>query len=96
MATDPKEQGRAGRRRAVALKYDGSRDSAPRIAAKGQGKLAERIIELARQHGVPIKEEPSLVEILSRLDLNQEIPPETYVVVARILAWAYQLNGKTP
>ncbi len=89
-------QKRRSPKRAVALKYDEARDSAPRVAAKGKGKLAERIIQLAREHGVPVKEEPSLVEILSRLDLNQEIPPETYVVVARILAWAYQLNKKAP
>ena len=83
---------KARRRRAVALKYNEAKDSAPKVAAKGEGKLAEKIIALAREHGVPVREEPALVEVLSRLDLNQEIPPETYVVVAKILAWVYKLN----
>ncbi len=84
--------GKRVRKRAVALKYDEKRDAAPKVAAKGEGHLAEKIIAIAKEHGVPVKEDSGLVEILSRLDLNQEIPPETYVVVAKILAWVYQVN----
>ena len=80
-------------KRAVALRYDRHRDQAPRVTAKGRGPVAEKIIELARQAGVPVKEDHDLVEVLSHLDLNAEIPPETYVVVAEILAWVYRVNA---
>ncbi len=83
------------KKRAVALRYDASKDAAPKITAKGQGAIAEKIIELAKEAGVPIKEQSDLVEILSKLDLNAEIPPETYVIVAEILAWVYELNQKS-
>jgi len=79
---------------AVALRYEPGKDSAPKITAKGHGSVAEKIIEIAQEAGVPIKEQADLVEILSKLDLNAEIPPETYVVVAKILAWVYELNKK--
>ncbi|NPA94229.1 MAG: flagellar biosynthesis protein FlhB [Thermodesulfobacteria bacterium] len=81
-------------KRAVALRYKAGEDSAPKITAKGKGTVAEKIIELAREAGVPIKEQADLVEVLSKLDLNSEIPPETYVVVAQILAWVYEVNKK--
>jgi flagellar biosynthesis protein len=81
---------------AAALKYRPGQDSAPRITAKGSGLVAERIIELARRHGIPIQEDPALIEVLSKLDLNQEIPPAIYVVVAEILAFVYSLNKGYP
>ncbi len=85
---------KAQKAKAVALKYNPQEDSAPKITAKGDGFLAEKIIELAKQSGVPIREEKDLVEILSKLDLYEEIPPETYVIVAEILTWVYELNKK--
>jgi len=75
------------RRRAAALQYDAGQDAAPRLVAKGQGLMAERILDLARQHEVPVHEDPALVDVLSRLDLEQQIPVELYLVVARILAF---------
>ena len=78
--------------RAAALKYRPGRDSAPRVTAKGSGLVAEKIIDLARLHGIPLKEDPALIQVLSQLDLNQEIPPAIYVVVAEILAFVYSLN----
>jgi len=80
------------RKKAVALKYDATSDPAPKVIGKGAGHLAERIISLAQEHGIPIHEDPDLAEILSRLELNQEIPPETYVLVAEILAFVYRAN----
>jgi flagellar biosynthesis protein len=77
---------------AAALKYRPGRDSAPRITAKGSGLVAEKIIDLAHRNGIPIKEDPALIQVLSKLDLNQEIPPAVYVVVAEILAFVYSLN----
>jgi flagellar biosynthesis protein len=77
---------------AVALKYLPGQDRAPRVTAKGAGSIAQKIIDLAKEHGVPIKEDPALVEVLAQLDFYQEIPPSVYVVVAEILAFVYSMN----
>ncbi len=82
------------RNKAIALKYQPKKDSAPRVVAKGAGKLAEKILQAAREAGIPIREEPDLLEVLYRLEINQEIPPETYILVAEILAWAWRLSGR--
>lgn len=82
-------------KKAVALRYDKSRDAAPKIVAKGAGELAAKIIALAEEYGVPVQEDADLVEILARLDLNADIPPDTYLVVAEILAFVYRVNQKT-
>lgn len=79
---------------AVALKYDG--EKAPTIAASGTAELAEEIIRIAMEHGVPLYENPELAGILARLDMNEEIPETLYRVVAEILAFAFHLRGKTP
>ena len=81
-------------RKAVALKYDPSKNTAPQVSAKGSGLVAERIISLAKAHGVPVKDDPDLVEVLAGLDLSEEIPAELYVVVAELLAFVYRMNGK--
>ena len=81
-------------KKAVALKYDRTRDHAPRVTAKGARKIAERIIELAREKGIPITEDPDLVAALMKLDIEEQIPEELYKVVAEILAFAYRLNRK--
>lgn len=80
------------RHQAVALSYDPARARAPKITAQGSGTVAERIIQLARQHGVPIKEDPLLVQTLSKLELGQTIPPQLYQVVAEVFAWLYRLD----
>ncbi|GGH16940.1 EscU/YscU/HrcU family type III secretion system export apparatus switch protein [Paenibacillus segetis] len=77
-------------KRAVALKYEPSQNEAPVITAKGRGLLAERIMETAKEHGIPIQEDPALVEVLSKLDLDQQIPPELYTLVAEILSFVYR------
>jgi flagellar biosynthesis protein len=81
------------RQAAVALKYDTAKDKAPKITAKGHGLVAETIIALAREKGVPIREDPDLVQVLSQFDLHQEIPPSLYQVVAELLAFVYRLNN---
>ena len=78
--------------KAVALKYVSGEDQAPRVTAKGSGNLAHKIIALAKEHGVPIKEDPALVQVLAQLDFYEEIPPSLYVVVAEILAFVYSMN----
>lgn len=79
---------------AVALEY--GRRTTPVVTAKGQDELAERIIEEARQHGVYVAEDPQLLALLSRLDLDAEIPPELFTAVAVILSWVYWLKGMRP
>lgn len=81
-------------KKAVALKYEAERDKAPKVIAKGRGFIAEKIIELARHHGVPMKEDNALVEVLSKLDIYEEIPLELYKAVAEILVFVYQVKGK--
>ena len=81
-------------KKAVALKYKPGQDDAPKVTAKGTGVVAEKIIDIARKQGIPVKDDPDLVEALSRLDLDEEIPPELYVIVAELLAFVYSLNRK--
>ena len=81
-------------KKAVALRYERYRDSAPKVVAKGKGIIAERIIEVAKQHGVYLKEDPTLVEVLSGLELYEEIPEELYKVVAEIFVLIYQAKQK--
>ncbi len=83
-------------KKAVALKYDIERAPAPKVTAKGFGSVAEKIIALAKENGVPVKDDPDLVEVLSRLDINEEIPPDLYVVVAELLAFIYRMNSEFP
>jgi flagellar biosynthesis protein len=83
-------------RKAVALRYDPARDRAPKVTAKGSGVLAQKIIALAKEHKIPIQEDPALVQILAQLDFYQEIPPTIYLVVAEILAYIYSLNHQHP
>ncbi len=80
--------------RAVALKYD--EVSAPRVTAKGDAQIAEEIIRLAQEHNVPLYENAELVEVLTRLELGEEIPELLYRVIAEIIAFAYYLQGKAP
>lgn len=79
---------------AIALHYDGR--NAPRVTATGRGEIAEQILAIAREHNVPLHEDPHLAELLSRLDLGAEIPRALYVAVAQVIAFAYHLSGKTP
>ncbi len=81
---------------AVSLKYRPESDRAPRLTAKGKGKIADRIIKIAKEHDIYIHEDPDMVEVLSQLDINDEIPPDLYVVVAELLAFLYSLNKNTP
>lgn len=81
--------------RAVALKYEKEKDAAPRVVAKGRGTVAQKIIETARAHHVPLVEDRNLVQVLEALDLETEIPVELYRAVAEVLALIYRLNGKT-
>lgn len=79
-------------RKAVALRYDAQEDRAPRVVAKGNRLLAERIIEIAQENEIPIHEDPDLVAVLAKLDIEREIPEALYRAVAEVLAYVYRLN----
>jgi flagellar biosynthesis protein len=82
------------RLKAVALRYQPNTLDAPRVTAKGIGKIAENIIEKAHGNHIPIQEDPSLVGILSELNLNQSIPEELYQVVAEVFAFIYKTDKR--
>ncbi|HBK81142.1 MAG TPA: hypothetical protein DDZ83_15990 [Nitrospinae bacterium] len=79
---------------AVALQYRPLAESAPRVTAKGIGEDAERILELARIHNIPIREDADLTHLLGKLELETEIPPSLYRLIAEILAFIYFVNEK--
>jgi flagellar biosynthesis protein len=80
--------------KAAALKYNRGDASAPKMVAKGRGKVAEKIVEIAKAHNIPTKEDKDLVEFLFTLDLYQEIPQELYKAVAEIISFIYLLKDK--
>jgi flagellar biosynthesis protein len=80
--------------KAAALNYRRGVDSAPTVVAKGRGLVARKIISLARKNGVPVHEDRNLIEILSTIDLYEEIPTELYKAVAEILAYIYKMSNK--
>lgn len=82
------------RPQAVAIQYD-DRSAAPRVVAKGYGTLAETIIQTAKDNGLYVHESTELVGVLMKLDLDQQIPPGLYVAIAELLAWLYELEGKS-
>ncbi len=82
------------RQLAVALGYDVDKDAVPRVVAKGAGKTAAKIIELAQENNIPVRKDEDLVLVLSQLDLGEVIPSELYPAVAEILAYVYKMNGK--
>ncbi|MFO7569587.1 MAG: EscU/YscU/HrcU family type III secretion system export apparatus switch protein [Smithellaceae bacterium] len=77
---------------AAAVRYDAELENAPKITASGRGTIAEKIIELANENGIPVKNDPDLVQVLSKLKVGAEIPVELYRAVAEILAFVYSLN----
>lgn len=80
--------------KAIALQYDG--DNAPIVTASGEGDIAEEIIRIAKEHGVPLREDMMLAALLGELELGEEIPPLLYRVVAEVIAYAYIISGKVP
>ena len=78
----------------IALKYDGQR--APTVTATGTGDLAEAIIDVAREHGIPLYENPELTQMLGLLELGDEIPHELYLIIAQIIALAYKIKSEAP
>lgn len=80
--------------KAVALKYNDDM-SAPKVVATGQGTLADTIIATAKSFGVPVQEDPVLVDALRQLEIGQDIPPDLYQVVAEILVFIMDMDKKS-
>lgn len=80
--------------KAIALKYDG--ENAPVITATGEADVAQEIIRIAEEFNVPLREDVMLADVLSQLDLGDEIPPLLYRVIAEVIAYAYIVSGKVP
>ena len=90
----PEEEGPKppDRRTAVALRYDVDRDRAPLILASGRGPIADEIVRIADENKIPLYEDRELAGLLSKLELDSEIPAELYVLVAEVLFFVYKLD----
>jgi len=82
-------------KKAVALQYDNNKDSAPKVTAQGQGKTAKNIIKIAENNGIPIQKDEDLVNMLSQIELNQEIPVELYQAVSEVFSSIYNISNGT-
>jgi len=80
------------RKTAIALRYNADKDKAPLILATGRGPIAEEIMRVAEENQIPLYEDPELAQLLGKLELEAEIPPELYVLVAEVLFFVYQLD----
>jgi flagellar biosynthesis protein len=76
--------------KAVALKYDKEKSNAPKVSAKGEGKTAKKIIQIAKENGVPLRKDEDLVELLSQVELDNEIPPQMYKAIAEVFSFIYK------
>lgn len=81
-------------KKAVALNYDVEKDNAPIVTAKAKGEMAKNIIKIAKENNIPIKKDEDLVELLSQIDIEKEIPSSMYKAVAEIFTFIYELSNK--
>lgn len=81
-------------KKAVALRYDREKEDAPRVIAKGKGSSAENIIKIAELHNLPIHKDEDLVEMLSKVELEREIPEKLYVAVVEVFSFIYKITKK--
>lgn len=79
-------------KKAVALRYDHQKERAPRVVAKGKGESAENIIKIAELHNLPIRKDEDLVELLSKVELDREVPEKLYVAVAEVFSFIYKIT----
>lgn len=77
---------------AIALEYDGKQ--APQVTASGHDEIANQILRIAHQNGVPIHQDNELALVLDQLDIGDSVPEGLYLVIAEILSFAYRLSGK--
>lgn len=82
-------------KKAVALRYDTTKENAPRVVAKGQGNTAENIIKIAELHNLPIKKDEDLIELLSKVELDKEVPEALYRAVAEVFSFIYKVSKES-
>ena len=83
------------KKKAAALRYNADKESAPRVVAKGEGKTADNIIKIAELHNLPIKKDEDLIELLSKVELDKEVPTELYKAVAEVFSFIYKVTNKS-
>lgn len=81
-------------KKAVAMRYDREKENAPRVIAKGKGESAENIIKIAQLHNLPIHKDEDLVELLSKVDLDREVPEKLYLAVAEVFSFIYKITTR--
>jgi flagellar biosynthesis protein len=89
-----KDQVDKPKQQAIALRYQQDNNAAPKVVAKGSGFVAEKILETAKQHSVPVYQNKTLVSMLMAVELDREIPPELYQAVAEVLAYIYHVDQR--
>ena len=82
------------KKKAVALKYNKEKNQAPVVSAKGKGTTAQKIIQIAKENGIPLKKDEDLLELLSKVELDKEIPPKMYKAIAEIFSFIYSVTKK--
>lgn len=92
MAEEKKEKPTPGKRTAVAMRYDIEKDKAPLILASGRGAVADEILRIAEENKIPLYENRDLATLLAKLEIDTEIPPQLYVLVAEVLFFVYKLD----
>ncbi|DAB33733.1 MAG TPA: type III secretion system protein [Sulfurospirillum sp. UBA12182] len=80
--------------KAVALKYNKEKNKAPKVVAKGKGEIAKNIIKIAEENKLPIKKDEDLVELLTKIELDREIPENLYKAVAEVFSFIYNITNK--
>lgn len=78
---------------AAALKYEKGKGVAPKVVAKGKGEVAQKIISLAKENNLPIRQDEDLVELLSKVELDKEVPENLYKAVAEVFVFVYKMTG---
>jgi flagellar biosynthesis protein len=82
------------KQKAVALRYDTDKESAPKVVAKGEGQVAQNIIKIAELNDLPIKKDEDLIELLSKVELDKEVPQALYKAVAEVFSFIYKVTNK--
>ena len=82
------------KKKAAALRYDTQKENAPRVIAKGEGQIAENIIKIAKENELPIKKDEDLIELLSNIEIDKEVPEELYKAVAEVFSFVYRVTNK--
>lgn len=80
-------------KKATALQYDKTKDEAPIVVASGNNHIASNIIQIAQQNNIPIKKDEDMVELLSKIELNKEIPENLYKAVAEVFSFIYNITN---